>query len=653
MLKPRIYMIPIVASLLACAVPTFAQTVAPKQDEPKLIATLQNAGASQKEKIDACRQLAIIGGKDSIAPLAALLGDEKLSHMARYALEPNPDPAVDEALRDALGKVKGGPLVGVITSIGVRRDAKAVPAMAKLLSGSDAVVAKATARAMGSIGTSEAADTLRKALPGAAADRKLDVCEGLFRCAERFAAGEQKDKAIAIYDQLRSLDGPHQVRAGALRGAILTRGRGGLALLQENLRSKDYILFSAAVQTSQVMPGAAVTKALLDELKDLPADNQIVVIQAVSLRNDKQALPVLLAAAQAGPTPVRLAAIDAVTEMGSASVVPVLVQLLSDADKEISAAARENLAALPGKDADAAVLDMFNNGNTEKRLLALDLIGQRRMVSSTPALFKATRDSDPKVRQAATRLAGEMASAEQVPALLDLLAQSDKPEDRAAVEQALMTACTKSEDSQAMASKLISNLDKAKPPQKAVLLRVLAAVGGPEALKAVQGSLDSEPDVRAAAIRALSTWKTPDAAPHLLTLAKEAKDPNERTLSLRGYLGLAARGDIPIEERLAMARQAAGVVRSDDEKKLLLGTLSGIGSPEALPLITPYLDDAGVRQEAAAAVVGVAERSLRGRGQKDTTALIQPLEKVTQTAADQSLVARAKTLLQRAKNQGQ
>ena len=42
--------------------------------------------------------------------LAALLGDEQLSHNARYALQMNPDPAVDEALRGALGTVKGKPL---------------------------------------------------------------------------------------------------------------------------------------------------------------------------------------------------------------------------------------------------------------------------------------------------------------------------------------------------------------------------------------------------------------------------------------------------------------------------------------------------------------------------------------------------------------
>jgi len=654
MFKSPLYAILIVALLLACAVPTFAQTVAPKQDEPKLIAVLQDADAPQKAKIDACRQLAIIGGKDSISPLAALLGDEKLSHMARYGLERNPDPAVDEALRSALDKLQGGPLVGVVTSVGVRRDVKAVPALAGLLKGSDPVVARAAARAMGSIGTSEAATALQQALPNAAADRRLDVCEGLLRCAERLAAGGQKEQAVAIYDQLRKLDGAHQVRAGALRGAILARGTEGVPLLQESLRSSDYILFSAAAQTSQAMPGAEVTQSLLDAMKGLPADNQIVVIEALGVRGDRQATPALLATAKAGPTGVRVAAMRAVTEMGDASAVPVLLELLDDADKDVAAVAQECLVALPGKEADAAIVAMFNVANTEKRLAALDMIGRRRMVSSTPALLKATTDNDPRVRQAAIRMAGEMASPEQVPALLDLLARSDKQDDLAAIEQALMTACTKTGDPQAMTGRLTGSLDKGKPPQKAVLLRVLAAVGGPDALKAVRASLDSsDADVRSAAIRALSTWKSADAAPYLLALAKEAKDPGERTLSLRGYLNLAARGDIAIEERLAMARQAASIVQRDDDKKLLLGTLSNIGSPAAATLIAPYLDDAAVKQEAAVAIVGVAERFLRGRGPKDATALIQPLEKVTQSTDNQDLVNRAKTLLRRAKNQGQ
>ena len=650
MSKSRIHTLLMVALLTAGAIPTFAQTVASKQDEAKLIATLKSPDASQKDKIDACRQLAIIGGQDSIAPLAALLGDEKLSHMARYALQPNPDPAVDEALRDALGKVKGGPLVGVIGSIGMRRDAQAVPALAQLLSDSDAVVARAAARALGSIGSSEAAQALQGILAGAPAGNKLDVYEGLFRCAERLSTAGQQQEALAIYDQLYKLDAPHQVRGGALRSAILARGKDGVALLKEQLRSNDYILFSAAVQASHTMPDSDVTKALTEEMKSLPADNQVLVIQALGRRGDKGAVPALLATTGSGPTPVRVAAVRAATELGDASAVPVLVQLLDDSDREISQVAQDSLVAFPGKEADAAVTEMFQSGNTARQLTALDLMGRRRMTGSTATLLKAARAGDPKVRPAAIKTIGDLGGPEQLPALLDLLASAPSAQERGAVEQALAAVCTKAENPPV--NQLIRRLEQADPAQKIVLLRILSVVGGADALQAVRAAIQgNNADVRSAAIRALGSWKTADAAPLLLALVQETSDPAEKTIVLRGYLNLAGRGDLPVEQRLEMCRQAASMVQRDDEKRLLLGTLGNIESPETLALITPYLDNAGIRQEAAMAALTVAEKLLRGRNVPAERAakVIEPLEKVTQVVTTDDIARRAQTLLRQAK----
>ena len=95
--------------------------------ETALINTLKTA-PDREAKEESCRALAQIGTKDAVPALAALLGSEELSHMARYALEPIPDPSVDEALRAALGQLKGRLLAGVLQSIGVRRDAAAVEA---------------------------------------------------------------------------------------------------------------------------------------------------------------------------------------------------------------------------------------------------------------------------------------------------------------------------------------------------------------------------------------------------------------------------------------------------------------------------------------------------------------------------------------------
>ncbi len=186
------------------------------EKEAKLIAVLKSS-ATPLEKSDACRELARIGTRAAVAPLADLLGDEKLSHMARYGLEPIPDPAVDEALRDAATKLKGRPLIGVIGSIGVRRDAKAVEFLAKELKDSDTDVMQAAARALGSIGTATAAKALESILAGTPIPSRLAVSEGLFRCAEAMAAHGQRAEALAIYERLYGAEVPQQVREGAAK----------------------------------------------------------------------------------------------------------------------------------------------------------------------------------------------------------------------------------------------------------------------------------------------------------------------------------------------------------------------------------------------------------------------------------------------------
>jgi HEAT repeat protein len=200
-----------------------------KSRESELLAVLKSS-SSEKDKADACLELARIGTKDSVAPLAALLGDEKLAHMARYALEPIPDSAVEEALRDAVGKLKGRLLVGVIGSIGVRRDVKATDLLCKRLKDQDTDVVQAAARALGSLGTAAAVKSLEDSLTGTSAANQPAFYEGLFRCAETLTARGQPAAALAIYDRLNQPHAPRQIRDGASRKARILREEKGMTI---------------------------------------------------------------------------------------------------------------------------------------------------------------------------------------------------------------------------------------------------------------------------------------------------------------------------------------------------------------------------------------------------------------------------------------
>jgi hypothetical protein len=117
----------------------------------RLVAILQAPGASEYAKAKACQRLAVVGDKGAVPALAALLADPHLSLYARFALEPLPDPAADEALRAALGKLSGMLLVGVVNSIGRRKDVKAIAALEGFRHNPDIEVARAADAALARI----------------------------------------------------------------------------------------------------------------------------------------------------------------------------------------------------------------------------------------------------------------------------------------------------------------------------------------------------------------------------------------------------------------------------------------------------------------------------------------------------------------------
>lgn len=196
------------AALLAASSSAFAQKASQsagnrkKKSQDELVETLQKSDATRKDKADALRVLAQVGDRGCLPVVAPLLKDEDLADMARYAIEPIPDPAVDEALRAVVAEASGRPLVGAIASLGVRRDVKAVPALVAKLADADAQVVVAAAKSLGTIGTLAAAKALEEALAKTKDAPQAAVVEGLFRSAESLAALGQCKAAAEVYDAL-------------------------------------------------------------------------------------------------------------------------------------------------------------------------------------------------------------------------------------------------------------------------------------------------------------------------------------------------------------------------------------------------------------------------------------------------------------------
>src|SRR5207244_1485934 len=112
-----------------------AQAPQKREIEQKFIAFLKS-DATLAGKDFICKQLSVMGSEASVPVLTTLLQDPKTADMARYALERIPGAAVDRALRDALPKSTGKTRIGIVNTLGERRDAAAVGTLRPLALGS-------------------------------------------------------------------------------------------------------------------------------------------------------------------------------------------------------------------------------------------------------------------------------------------------------------------------------------------------------------------------------------------------------------------------------------------------------------------------------------------------------------------------------------
>jgi len=174
----------------------------------------------------ACRKLSIIGTEQCVPTVAKMLTDEKLSDMARYALERIPGDAVDVALIANLNKARGKARIGIVNTLGERRCPVAAPMIAKLVDNEDELLACAAAAALGKIGGSEATKALAKAKDKASGKLRPVVLDAYLKCADQLVADGKKKQAYAIYKELYDPDMPAIIRTAALRGMVSVTGAG-------------------------------------------------------------------------------------------------------------------------------------------------------------------------------------------------------------------------------------------------------------------------------------------------------------------------------------------------------------------------------------------------------------------------------------------
>lgn len=614
------------AAVLLLAQTSFAAEQSRAEKQRELIAILKS-DAPPQDKAVPCKQLAVFGDKEAVPALAPLLSIKDLHSWARIALENIPGPEADAALREAMGKLEGNMLIGVINSIGIRRDAKAVDALASKLDDSNPEIVGASAAALGNISGSKAASALSSALPKASKQTVSYIAEGMIVCAEQFMNDGKYSDATKLYDAVRKADVPKQRWLEATRGAILARRSDGLPLLIEQLRSPERLEFGMALRTARELKGEAVTKALAVEMGRTGSDREVMLLLAISDRNDSEVFPILLNAAEKKNKGARAAALALLDRFGNVSAVPVLLSAAAEPDEEINTPAKATLTRMEGKAVDDALLKQLPNATGKKRQVLIELAALRRIEGAVPAVVPAVKDSDPGVRRAALATLSALGTEQHIGNLVTLLMSTKEAAERESIEQALTAIAGRAG---AASLKHIAPLSKSDDPElRTTALHAYATVGGSEALAAVSKAVDdTDESVRDAAVGTLATWPNnwPDdstVAEPLMNLIKSGKKRAHQVQGVRGYLlHIQENKKLSNPDKVAAIDSLLPLLKQSTERKLAVSALGNIPTGKSIQSLSTLATDPALAEEANLAIVTVASaRSVEANKESRKTAL--------------------------------
>jgi HEAT repeat protein len=609
----------------------------------RLAKVLKDPATTAAARLFICTQLYRIGTEAEVSAVAPMLFDPATTDTARLFLERVRSEASMTALRTALDKLQGRPLIGVVNSLSLIGDEASLDKIIALTRSQDAMVALAAWRAVGNFGSDAAANFLIDGLKKA--DKAFVPMEAAaVRTAILLESAGKQDKAMAIYrllaDAKRSL------------GARQSGFRAVFAATPDDQKAALVAAWSKSADVAQQKVVIAQLTALSDEALEKTCNEkaigekvQIALMEELAARQGEKMLPAMLeAAGSSDPAKVQMA-LRFLGSVGDPKVIPVLIKALSSDEVSCKIAA-DALAQRPKEVVGPVLLESLNK-QVEIREQVVDILSKLKYYEAIEPLTHLARSADPAVYEGAVEGLRAICDPDEpdLKRMLTLYLDVPAGAQRDYVERAIAYIGEKNPNAPDRAKILLelvnSHPNREQVAFQATVLPLLGRLGTDAVYRRIQPLLKSpQPELSAAAVRALSNWPTAQYADTLWELATSSDSKSYRSQALRAYIRVVTLpNDRPEAETLAMLQNAMKRAETSENKNLALSRASSVRTLATVDWAASCLDDPNLAQTACRTIVELAHHRFLRQPNK---AHFEPiLRKVEATAKDKSIVQRA------------
>ncbi|HEX2779700.1 MAG TPA: HEAT repeat domain-containing protein, partial [Gemmatimonadaceae bacterium] len=452
---------------------------------PALLGALDGDGETRKA---AAAALGRIGSAAAVGPLVALLDD---------------DPDAGVVVAGALGSIgDGGAFEPLLAHLGHPQ----------------AAFRQSVVAALNSIGHPEMGrrvlDLLRDPSPA--------VRESAAKIAGYFGYAEALEPLLAL-----AADPVDEVRRVAVEQLAHLEDQRALAAMSDALERGTPAVRAAAARALAHVPAPDALPRLLAACDDEDPWVRYYAARSAGRHAAADALPRLVALATTDPVPpVRMAAIDALGEIGGARAAAALVTLAGDHDESIARQALEALGAIDERDAVAVLVAAAESTDRERALIALRALARHRDAAAVAVVERVAREgADAELRDAAVETLGTIGGEAAIAALVRLAAD---PRRGTSVVAAL------ARQDEAQVEWIGRELRAADGSVRCILVEALGRMKHRAASALLAEALhDPAVAVRFAAVQALGRRDLRDVEPGLVAASRDDEDPTVRRAAQR------------------------------------------------------------------------------------------------------------------------
>lgn len=545
-----------------------------------------------------CSKLGELGSKSAIPVLTDLLQVPELFDSACFALGKIPGEQSAQVLRNALQTTEGKNRIGIITSLGLRKDIKSIPAITVFLNNNDPDTVISAGSALCMMEDESALSALWTARSQAIESARLKLTQQALACANKILEKKKSPDALSVIRNISADSSyPPSLRIASLRSLLKYSEEEGTKILIKSLSDPDADFVRLVIGATPLITNKQLLlNTVCKEMAFSSPENQVQFINLFASQKRKDILPYVINSLNSENPAIREASINALGVIGGKSEVELLLSKALGEGTEAELA-KTSLASMSGDEAGQGMLDMLKKSDIDPAMkkILLPLVAIRKVPGSEPIILQSAGDADPECRISAIKSLIEQPNAEMLDTVLQILPGASSGEEQELFEElVLKIVLLNPDETEKQLVKISSVLDSNSAlPVQTVLLRVLARSGHAKAWEKLNTYINTNTpaDKLGVVLQALNNWPDDAPVPVLIEFARANPELPQRDTLLETCLNLAQKSNVADEEIIQRIATLLELNPSDSIKKTALEKIAQRKVDSSLPLLLKYLHE--------------------------------------------------------------